>query len=163
MLELLLAPEEDSADMALALCCVDPQDGVTVLGHAVAWGYDDGLPPLLAATRCSHPMRMISLCFSMTTKIFTHSRRSAVPCLSGSHCGRGMLCCSSYSMSLSLVLFSSPTLLDAAYLARNVDLSESWCPLTGLRSLPEGQDRDRHHRIRDLNSEGHAANAGGTS
>ena len=54
MLELLLAPEEDSADMALALCCVDPQDGVTVLGHAVAWGYDDGLPPLLAAARCPH-------------------------------------------------------------------------------------------------------------
>ena len=36
-------------------------------------------------------------------------------------------------MSQSLVLFSSPTLLDAAYLARNVHLSESWGLLTELR------------------------------
>ena len=50
VLVLLLAPDEDCADMALALRCVTP-GGVTVLGHAVAWGYDEALPPLLAAAR----------------------------------------------------------------------------------------------------------------
>ena len=54
MLELLLAPEEDDDDMARALCTFHPTEGVTVLGRAVAWGYDDGLAPLLAAARCLH-------------------------------------------------------------------------------------------------------------
>ena len=50
VLELLLAPEEDDEDMALALRCVSRR-GVTVLGQAVAWGYYEALPPLLAAAR----------------------------------------------------------------------------------------------------------------
>ena len=53
-LELLLAPEEDGTDVALALRCVCPQGGVTLLGQAMAWGYDDSLSPLLAAARCPH-------------------------------------------------------------------------------------------------------------
>ena len=51
MLELLLAPEDDGEDMALALRCIIPKGGVTVLGQAMAWGYDEALPPLLAAAR----------------------------------------------------------------------------------------------------------------
>ena len=50
VLELLLAPIRDGEDMALALRCVSRR-GVTVLGQAVAWGYDEALPPLLAAAR----------------------------------------------------------------------------------------------------------------
>ena len=50
VLELLLPPSKDGEDMARALRCVSRR-GVTVLGQAVAWGYDEALPPLLAAAR----------------------------------------------------------------------------------------------------------------
>ena len=62
MLELLLAPEEDDHDMALALRIFHPIEGVTALGRAVAWGYDDGLPPVLAAARCVHQPQASQQC-----------------------------------------------------------------------------------------------------
>ena len=77
MLELLLAPEEDDEDMARALRIVHPLEGVTVLGHAVAWGYNDGLPPLLAAARCLHQPTASQKCATITC--------TALACCSPSH------------------------------------------------------------------------------
>ena len=51
LLEVLLAPEGDSPAAAKALAMHIPATGVTLLGHAVAWGYSDALPPLLDAVR----------------------------------------------------------------------------------------------------------------
>lgn len=56
LLEMLLAPEEDSPVTAKVLATRIPDTGVTLLGHAVAWGYADALPPLLDAVRCDIPL-----------------------------------------------------------------------------------------------------------
>ena len=48
--------------MALALRIFHPIEGVTALGRAVAWGYDDGLPSVLAAARCVHQPQACQQC-----------------------------------------------------------------------------------------------------
>ena len=53
LLGVLLAPEEDSPATVQALLMWFHDTGRTLLGHAVAWGYSEALPPLLAAARCS--------------------------------------------------------------------------------------------------------------
>lgn len=50
---ILLRPPDDGLDMAAALQAADAKSGVTLLGQAVAWGYEQALPDLLDAIRCS--------------------------------------------------------------------------------------------------------------
>ena len=38
-------------DVIAALQMQDPKSGVTLLGQAVAWGYDEAIPPILDAVR----------------------------------------------------------------------------------------------------------------
>ena len=59
MLEILLSrgnqlhlnKEEGVETLAAALVMRDAKSGVTLLGQAVAWGYDEAIPPILDAVR----------------------------------------------------------------------------------------------------------------
>ena len=69
VLELLLALDDDSEDMALALRYVSHR-GVTVLGQAVAWGYDEAWDPLLAAARWVHQPTLLKAMDSLQAQAF---------------------------------------------------------------------------------------------
>ena len=81
LLGVLLAPEEDSPATAQALLKCFHDTGVTLLGHAVAWGYSEALPPLLAAARYSptHPSDCTPL-----KLLYDALRASQLPALSAS-------------------------------------------------------------------------------
>ena len=60
VLEILLIPIRATPAIEPLNCCEhiiaalqmqDPKSGVTLLGQAVAWGYDEAIPPILGAVR----------------------------------------------------------------------------------------------------------------
>ena len=154
MLELLLAPQEDDDDMAEALRTFHPTEGITVLGHAVAWGYDDSLPPLLAAARCLHQPKA---CHQYAIISCTAFACCSPPYWHFVCCD--MVCCCGCDMSLSLVSPATPTPLNASNLSRVYSCKER-SSLTGLL-------RDRVmigiRALVEFNSRSHAACAGDTS